>query len=198
MPTGSSCHTLSRGIASVLVLAMLPAEAFAQAVTLAELAGSIVEADIHRRQTMQRKGPQFTIQTHQNWKLDINADNTIDVVVNTTVQGPRGTRKAPPNAGRFTLEQVREVRNRGGGQGIWSFADEALHFTRTFPSGAYRAHFTFTRGAAGISCNVTEAFAREDGNKPISLDSAFGDGPVTMIESQQEPSDCRVSPGKAQ
>jgi hypothetical protein len=198
MSSGSSCHALSRSIAPVLVLAMLSAEACAQAVTLAELAGSTVEADIHRRQTMQRNGPQFAIQTHQNWKLDINADNTIDVLVNTTVRGPRGTRKAPPNAGRFTFEQAREVRNRGGGQGIWCFADEALHFTRTFPSGAYRAHFTFTRGVEGISCKVTEAFAREDGNKPITLDSALGDGPVTMIESQQEPSDCRVSAAKPQ
>ena len=198
MPSGRSCHTISSGLVSALLLAMPSAPAFAEAVTLADLAGSVVEADIHRRQTMQRQGPPFTIQTHQNWKFDINADNTIDLVVNTTVRGPRGTQKAPPDAGRFTLEQARVVRNRGGGQGIWNFSDEALHFTRTFPSGAYRAHFTFTRSEGGITCKVTEAFAREDGNKPITLDSALGDGPVTMIESQQEPSDCRVSPAKPQ
>jgi hypothetical protein len=198
MSSGRPRHALSAGVFSALLLAMPSAEALAEAITLTDLAGSVVEADIHRRQIMQRKGPQFTIETHQNWKFDINPDKTIDLVVNTTIRGPRGTRKAPPDAGRFTLEQAREVRNRGGGQGIWNFADEALHFTRTFPSGAYRVHFTFARGGDGMTCKVTEAFAREDGNKPITLDSSLGDGPVTMIESQQEPSDCRVSLAKPQ
>lgn len=198
MSSSKSRHAISNRIASLSLLATLSVPAFGETISLADLAGSVVEADIHRRQTMQRQGPQFTIETHQNWKFDINADNTIDLVVSTTIRGPRGTRKAPPDAGRFTLEQAREVRNRGGGQGIWNFADEALHFTRTFPSGAYRVHFTFARGGDGMTCKVTEAFAREDGNKPITLDSSLGDGPVTMIESQQEPSDCRVSRVKPQ
>ena len=66
-----------------------------------------------------------------------------------------GDPKGPPASGRFSLEESREARSRGGGPGMWSFADGALHFTRTFPSGAYRAHFTFAHGEGGITCEVT-------------------------------------------
>ena len=193
-----SRHAISNGIVAAMLLATPSIPAFGEAISLSELVGSVVEADIHPRQIMQRQGAQFAIETHQTWKFNINADKTIDLIVNTTFRGSRGTRKAPPDAGRFTLEQAREVRNRGGGQGVWNFADEALHFTRTFPSGAYRVHFTFARSERGIGCRVTEAFAREDGNKPITLHSALGDGPMTMIASQQEPSDCQVSRTKPQ
>jgi hypothetical protein len=196
MPFGRFCHTISCGIVSALLLATLAAVAFAEAVALADLAGASVEANINRRQNMQRGGRAYSIQAHQNWKFDINADNTIDMTVNTTFESSRGTRKAPPNSGRFSLEESRTVNSRGGGQGVWNFADGALHFTRTFPSGAYRAHFTFVRSDGGISCEVTEAFAREDGKKPITLSSPIDGAQVNIIESKQEPSDCRVKPAK--
>jgi hypothetical protein len=193
-----SCHVLSRSVVSALLLATLSAEAFAEAITLDDLAGAAVEANIHRRQDMEQDGRAFSTQAHQHWRLDINTDKTIDMTVNTTIQGPRGTRKAPPSSGRFSLNEAREVRNRGGGQGVWSFADEALHFTRTFPSGAYRAHFAFTRGEGGMTCKVTEAFAREDGNKPITLESPVDGRRVTILDSKQEPSDCEIKPAKPQ
>jgi hypothetical protein len=177
--------------ASALLLIALSTESFAESITLADRAGVTVEANIHRRQSMQREGRTFPIQIHQNWKFEINADNTIDMTVNSTSEGPQGKRKAPPNAGRFTLEESRDITSRGGGQGLWSFADSALHFTRTFPSGAYRAHFTFTQGVGGPTCEVTEAFARLDGNKPITLTSPDGVR-LTILDSKQEPSDCMV------
>jgi len=197
MPSGRSCYTLSRGSSSLLLLATLSAEAFGETVTLGDLTGMVVEANIHRHQDMRREGRSFSIEAHQHWIVGVNADNTIDVTVNTTIRGPRGTQKAPPNTGRHTLDQAREIRNRGGGQGVWNFAGEVLHFTRTFPSGAYRAHFAFVRSEAGITCKVTEAFAREDGNRPITMQSPFG-GQVTIVDSKQKPSDCRVKSSKTQ
>src|SRR3569832_121780 len=109
----------------------------AETITLSDLSGAAVEANINRRQTMQRDGRSYSIRTHQNWKFEINSDNSIDMTVNTTFETPRGTRKAPPNSGRFSLENAQDVTSRGGGKGIWNFEDGALHFTRTFPSGAY-------------------------------------------------------------
>jgi hypothetical protein len=194
-----SCHPISRSTVSMLLLAALSAGAFAaDAITLDDLAGAAVEANINRRQKIDRDGRAYFIQARQNWSFDINADNTIDMTVNTTYESPRGTQKAPPNSGRFSLEESRDVSSRGGGQGVWNFADGALHFTRTFPSGAYRAHFTFVRSEGGISCEVTEAFAREDGKKPITLASPVDGAPVSIIESKQEPSDCKVKPAKPQ
>ena len=198
MRSGPSSKAITAGVISVLWPALVPAKSFAGAITITDLAGATVEANINRRQNMQREGRAYSVQTHQNWKFEIHADRTIDMTVSTTFQGPRGVRKAPPNAGRFSLEESRDVRSRGGGQGMWSFDEGTLHFTRTFPSGAYRAHFSFSRSETGINCEVTEAFAREDSSKPITLASPVDGGRVSIIDSKQEPSDCRVKLGKPQ
>lgn len=182
----------------LLLLMLAPSEAFAETITLSDLAGAAIEANINRRQNMQRDGRSYSIRTHQNWKFEINADNSIDMTVNTTFETPRGARKAPPNSGRFSLDDARDVMSRGGGKGIWNFDDGALHFTRTFPSGAYRAHFTFSRVDGELWCEVTEAFARQDGNRPITLASPVDGAKVTIIDSQQEPSDCKVNVAKPQ
>jgi hypothetical protein len=196
MPSGRFCQTISCNISAALLLAALSVPASGETITFADLAGMTVEADIHRVQEMRREGRPFSVQGHQHWSVAVNADKTIDVTVNTTVRSPRGTQKAPPSAGRYTLDAPRELRNRGGGQGIWNFAEETLHFIRTYPSGAYRAHFAFARGEGGITCKVTEAFAREDGNKPITMESSIDGGRVTILNSRQESSDCRVQSEK--
>ena len=128
----SSCQTISGSILSVLLLVTLSSQTRGQPVTLDDLAGVAVEANINRRQNMQRDGRAYSIQARQNWQFDINADKTIDMTVNTAYQGPRGERKAPPNSGRFSLEDSQDVTSRGGGKGMWSFDDGTLHFTRTF------------------------------------------------------------------
>jgi hypothetical protein len=195
MPDSRSCRTIVHCICSALFLVALSIRASGETVAVTDLAGMVVDADIHRQQDMRREGRSFSVQAHQRWKVDINADKTIDVTVNTTFRDSRGTRKAPPIAGRFTLDEALDVRSHGGGQGAWNFADGVLHFTRTFPSGAYRAHFAFARGEGGITCKVTEAFAREDGNKPITMESPFG-GRVSIVNARQESSDCRVKSAK--
>jgi hypothetical protein len=188
----------TRKVSLLLLLVLGSGDALAEAITLSDLAGAAVEANINRRQNMQRDGRAYSVQTHQNWKFEVGADNSIDMRVNTTFKTARGTRTAPPNSGRFSLEDVRDVMSRGGGKGIWNFDAEALHFTRTFPSGAYRAHFTFSRVDGELRCEVTEAFARQDGNKPITLASPVDGAKVTIIDSKQEPSDCKVKVAKPQ
>jgi hypothetical protein len=188
----------TRKISLLLLLVLASGDALAEAITVSDLAGAAVEANINRRQNMQRDGRAVSIQTHQYWKFEVGADKSIDMTVETTYQTPRGTRKAPPNSGRFSLDDARDVMSRGGGKGIWNFDDGALHFTRTFPSGAYRAHFTFSRVDGEIRCEVTEAFARQDGNKPITLASPVDGAKVTIIDSKQEPSDCKVKVAKPQ
>jgi hypothetical protein len=177
----------------LLSLVLASGGAFAETITVSDLAGAAVEANINRRQTMQREGRTSSVQTHQHWEFEIGTDKTINMTVRSTFHTPRGTREAPPNSGRFSLEDARDVASRGGGKGIWNFDDGALHFTRTFPSGAYRAHFTFSRVNGELRCEVTEAFARQDGNKPITLASPVDGGKVTILDSKQEPSDCKVT-----
>ena len=191
MPESTFRRAVALGVVLALLLIALPARALGDTVTFADLADVTIDADVHRVQELRRDGRNFSSQARQNWQLAIGADNTIDQTVNTTFRGPQGTRKAAPLSARFTLEETRTVLSRGGGQGAWTFADGTLTFVRTFPSGAYRAHFEFARGETGLTCKLNEAFAR-DGNKYIELESPFG-GQVTILNSKQESSDCKVS-----
>jgi hypothetical protein len=194
VPASSSLQAIARGLFCALLLMGPSGRASGEVVTFGDLVGLNVEADIQRRQDMRRQGHPFSSEVHQSWKIDINGDKTIDVTVNTTFRGSQGIRKAPPSAGRFTLDETRAIESRGGGQGAWSFTDGALHFTRTFQSGAYRAHFEFARGETGLTCTVTEAFARE-GTKDITAASPFG-GQVTIINSEPISSVCQAKPAK--
>ena len=178
---------------SIVGLATLTFPAFTQPVAFSELEGFAVEADIHRAQDVRREGKTAPVRIHQNWKFSIGAENSIALTVNTTAQTPKGTRKGEPNIGTFTLDEPRKVPSRGGGEAVWKFADGTLSFIRTFPSGAYRAHFAFARDSSGLTCNVTEAFAREDGSGEIRLESAVGGGQVTIVSAKQLPLTCKVS-----
>jgi hypothetical protein len=167
-------------------------DATAQPVTMDDLAGHVVVADIYRQQNVRRDGRTANIKVHQNWVFSINSEHAIALTLNTTADTPRGIRKAKPNLGTFTLGETLKVKSRGGGHAVWTFADGTLSFTRTFPAGAYRAHFAFVRGPSGLTCRVTEAFAREGGKGELKVESVFG-GEVTILNTKQLPSTCKVA-----
>ena len=93
MPGGSFSPASARGLLSALLLGASSIPASSEAVTFADLAGMLIDADIHRSQDVRRDGKSFSIQAHQNWKIAVGADRTIDLTVNTTVNGPRGTQR---------------------------------------------------------------------------------------------------------
>ena len=166
--------------------------ALAQPVTLSDLEGSTVQADVDREQKIRRQGNLRSVRIHQGWRIVVRPDKVIENTVDTSADTPRGSRKAPQNSGTFTLEEPRPVASRGGGEAVWKFADGTLTFIRTFPSGAYRVHFAFARSSSGLTCTVTEAFARQNGQGEIKLQSAFGDGEVTIVSAKQLASRCKV------
>ena len=160
---------------------------------MSDLEGLVIEADIHREQEVRRQGGTRLVRIHQNWKLSVDADKTLEFTLNTTSRGPGGgTRTAEPNFGSFKLDESREVTSRGGGEAVWKFADGTLTFIRTLPSGAFRVNYAFTRGPSGLTCTVTDAYARENGIGEIRMTSAFG-GEVTIISTKQLPSTCKVT-----
>jgi hypothetical protein len=177
---------------SIFLCSLQLSPALAQPVTLPDLEGSTVQADVHREQTIRRQGNLRSVRIHQGWRIVIRPNNVIENTVDTTADTPRGTRKAPQNSGTFTLEEPRPVASRGGGEAVWKFANETLTFIRTFSSGAYRVHFAFARSPSGLTCTVSEAFARLDGRGEIKLQSAFGDGEVTIVSAKQVASSCKV------
>lgn len=175
----------------LICLIAIAAPAFAQSVTFPDLEGHAIVADLHRQQNVRREGRTFSVKVHQNWNFYLNDDQMIVMTLNTTAQTPQGTRKAKPNSGSFALDETLKIKARGGGHAVWKFADGTLTFIRTFPSGAFRVNFAFVRGPNGLTCTVTEAFARE-GGKELKMESAFG-GEITIISSKQLPSTCKVA-----
>jgi hypothetical protein len=181
-----------QAVCAALLMTAFVGDARAQAVTMDDLAGHFVVADIYRQQTVRRDGRTATVKVHQNWAFSINSEHAIALTMNVTAETPRGTRKAKPRSNTFVLDETVKVKARGGGQAVWTFADNTLTFTRTFPAGAYRAHFAFARGPKGLTCRVTEAFAREGGKGELKMDSPFG-GEVTILSTKQLPSTCRIA-----
>ncbi len=167
------------------------ASALSQPVNFADLEGYAVAADVHREQLIRRDGKTFTVRIHQDWILHVNDDHYIVMTLGTTVQTPNGPRKAKPNSGSFALDEPLMLKSRGGGEAMFKFADSVLMFMRTFPAGAYRTQFAFTRSGANLTCTVTEAFAREPG-KELKMESAFG-GEIMVLNSKQLPSTCKVA-----
>jgi hypothetical protein len=172
-----------------LVSFSLPA---AGEVKLSDLEGSVIEAVVDRDQIVRRGGQTFPVRIQQTWKISVDAENTIDVTIRSTAQGPRGTRRAEPNSGTFVLDKPQQVRSRGGGDALWTFAEGTLTFTRTFPSGAFRSHFAFANGPDGLTCTASGAFARERGKEEIKLESPFGGGLVSILSAKQASSSCKV------
>jgi hypothetical protein len=189
---GKFVRPVSKTIFSILLGLLQLSPALAQPVSLSDLEGSTIQAEVDREQKIRREGNLRSVRIHQGWRIVIRPDKLIENTVDTTADTPRGTRKARQNSGMFTLEEPRPVASRGGGEAVWKFANGTLTFIRTFPSGAYRVHFAFARTSSGLTCTVTEAFARQDGRGEIKLQSAFGDGEVTIVSAKQLASSCKV------
>jgi hypothetical protein len=188
--TRNIAATVAEAVVWALSLTALSAPAAAQAVTFEDLVGQAVVVDLHREQVIRREGRTFPIRIHQHWTYYVNDDHYIVMTLNTTVHGPQGPRKAKPSSGSFALDEVLPIKTRGGGNGVWKFADGTLTFIRTFPAGAFRAQFAFARSSTGLTCTVTETLARESG-KEIKMESPFGNE-ITIVSSKALPSTCKV------
>jgi hypothetical protein len=170
---------------------LLSAPAQSQPITFADLEGYAVAADLHREQQVRQEGRTNTIRIHQTWTYYVNEDRYIVMTLKTTVQTPQGRRTAKPNTGSFTLNEPLKMKSRGGGEAVFTFAGGVLTFIRTYPAGAYRANFAFSRTKTGFACSVTEALAREKG-KDVRMESPFG-GEITIVSSKSLSSTCTVT-----
>jgi hypothetical protein len=183
----------SEALFSFLWLIVALASAFAQAVTWSDLQGMTIEADVHREQTIRHNDRTVSERIHQRWKVSTDSDRSLHVTFGVTVRTPKGTKNAPPNSSKFTLDEVRAVWFLGEGEALWTFGDETLTFTRSLPSGAFRAYFAFARAPSALTCAVTVAFGRQDGKGEIKFQSQFGVGEITILSARQLPSTCKVS-----
>ena len=164
-----------------------------QPVSLSDLAGAMIDAELGRVQLIERNSHIFSITLRQHWRIAVFPDDQIQLTFDTSAQGPFGERTAPTIGGQFALNQLRDVRSRGGGQAIWRFANNGLTFVRTFRSGALQMHFAVFRRPSGLTCNVKGAFVREVRKRPVRLESPFGGGEIAVLQSKQIWSRCKIA-----
>jgi hypothetical protein len=178
---------------AVAHLLVFPGSAAAEPLTEAELEGIALQAEIGLDQTVRRQGRIGPAKITQRWKLTVEPDRTISFTLDSTARTPAGTRKAEPARGVFTLDEPRQLRNRGGGEGLWRFADGTLTFLRTLQAGAFRVSFALDRAGDRLTCKAEAAFARENGRGPIRFESPYTGDEITVVSGKQVSSSCKVS-----
>jgi len=192
-------HWSSFPICCGLALAVLAGPlgpAAGEPMTVADLEGTALQAEVAFDQTARRQGRTALVKTTQRWMLKVDPDRTVTFQLESTARSPMGTRNAEPSRGMFTLDESRQVMGtRGRGEGVWTFADGTLTFVRTLLSGAFRVAFALRREGDRLTCAVEASFARETGGGPVRLRSPYTGDEVTILQAKQMSSSCTV--GKA-
>jgi hypothetical protein len=185
-------HGLCSRVGGLLLVAALSSSALGQDVTLADLEGVVIEARFLRQQTFIREGRERTNQVQNDVHIEIGFAGNIQQTVSPTAYTANGARKGKTTSGAWIIEQPRELASRGGGHGVWIFADRALTFLRTFKGGALKRIFAFARGADGLHCTGTETFAYEQGVHGIHLDSGINGMPIVILSTKPISATCRI------
>ena len=186
--------TILKSCGLLLVLGVCPATAFAQAVTLADLEGAVVEARVTNDQQLRREGRDVTVQFTQAIRIAFKPGGVIDWSLAPSSIGPRGQKQGPTRKGTLELGKAHQSKALGGGESIWLFEDGMLTTLRTYTkAGGYKRTIVFARKGGEITCTAREVFMREEGAGPATLRSAVDDEPVVILSYKPASSSCKVS-----
>lgn len=189
-----------RMAALIFALAGVPELAWAQqapnqSVTLADLAGTIIETRVVSDQLNRKEGKEFSQRVQNDLKLEIGPEGKINGILQATLyQSGRTFRLKPENISGL-LERPGEINVSGPGHSVWIFDDGVVTFLRTLVRGGFKREIKFARGASGITCVANEGFAREEGGGSIVLKS-FDGKPFTVLSAKPTSSNCRVLKAK--
>jgi hypothetical protein len=158
---------------------------FSQAVTWAELQGSVIQSStmfsIHRR----INGREDWDKVRGSWKILVGPGQTITGTL--TREGGAGIKS---ESATFTLGRPQAFAD---GSTVWFFENGLLVNLRTFQAGGIKVTYTFSRRAGGLACTVKAPFVRESGVATIQRDSIRGGGNVEILGTKIDSSTCRVS-----
>jgi hypothetical protein len=195
---GMSVRRIVGVVLPLLFIGALVASAWSEdakpSVKFSELEGMTILVHMVRAQTNRRNGRNITIRIESDWKVDIEADNTLRLRLTQTAHTPRGKRDDSPRGGQFTIGEPASVPSRGGGQAVWRYADNTLLFLRTFPKGAFRTSFEIARDGDAFTCKASQSFLRENGTGPIVVDLPAGR--VSVVGHKELSATCKVSKTK--
>jgi hypothetical protein len=156
-----------------------------------DLHGLTIVADITHEQRIRREGREFTSVYQREWTLVMGPAETFQISFTPMSHAPRKVRGETTRS-VAKLGEIRQVRGSGGGQGIWTFRGGALVFLRTYKVGAGKLTIEFNRGADGLVCAASYAFAYEAGKPFIVLDSTFSGKPSLVVADRRLSGHCRV------
>jgi hypothetical protein len=179
--------------ALIYLAIVFPAPAWAQAVTLADLQGAVIESTVVHQALVRRKGEDVQQQVQVYVKLAIGPNGKIEDTRAKTYQTSGGPiHQGKSGTTSSTLEQPRRVNSLGGGHFVWIFNAGTFTSLRTFASGAYKRDIVISRKPGGFTCTSTESYVREEG--AASIEHASDNGvAMTVTNSKQGSSICRVT-----
>ena len=178
---------------TVMTLQLSIPAARGEELTFADLDGAVVEARFVRERMNRIQGREFEVRVDTDVKLVIGPGERIERTIAITMHTPRGIKKSPTEKSVHALEKPTETLSRGGGHGVFVFVDGALTAMRTFKSGGLRLTIAFSRGEQSLTCNATQAYARENGVDRIVLENPIDGLPTVILSSKQISSTCQVT-----
>jgi hypothetical protein len=187
-------HSERTKIFTLFSMAILfPTPAWAQAVTLAELQGAVIESTVAHKAVVKRKGEEVQQQVQVYVRLVIGPDGKIEDTRAKTFQTSGGQSHQGRTATALsTLEHPRYVNSLGGGHFVWIFNAGTFTSLRTFASGAYKRDIVISHAAGGFTCTSKESYAREQGVNSVEHASDSGVA-LTVLSSNQLASTCKVT-----
>jgi hypothetical protein len=173
--------------------------AWAQAATLAELEGAVIDvSSVYQEKVVGRDGNPYAVQMHTSGHFAIGAGGAITVQFQSTAVGPWGTRAGPTRGGTYPIGNA--GKGPQGNDQVWAFANGELRRLVAHHEGGAGGSMTtiaFRRGPDGLRCSFSFHMARENGAGSIRKDAAVGDRPVEILEYKPVSSSCQVAKGSS-
>lgn len=181
-------------LASVSALLCLPAPARSQAVTFADLHGTVITLDESYHQKAMRDGRVFEATNHETGRIAISVDNSLTEQWQTTSTNARNghAHTGPVRSG--TRELDKPFKGTHDDDGVWTFGDDGLVRLRVFNGGAggLKRTISFTRDGDGLHCASVLVMAHETGVRGLRKASEVDNKPVQILELKQVSSTCQI------
>ena len=181
--------------AIALGLVCLPAPAWSQSVTLADLEGSVITLSENYRQKIVRDGEVKNVANHENGRVTIDADHSITEQWQSTSTNVRNghSKTGPVRSGKRELDKP--FQGTHGDDGVWTFDNGSLVRLRVFNGGAggLKRTISFSRDASGLHCESVLVMAHETGVRGLTKASEIDDKPIQILEFKQVSSTCQIA-----
>jgi len=175
-------------------LVALSNPAWAQAVTLADLQGAVIQASVTYEIHARWKGREVWNHARDVRRITIGPGVNGRSESTRTVTNSRGTQTFPSQSTSFVVGQPKAVSNLGGGHILWAFDGGELTLLRIYGTGGFKVSFAFARVRGDLVCTIRASYPRETGAGNTEFESAAG-GRFEIISATSTGSTCSVSKG---